>query len=127
MIQIAYAIYIYVGLVTLILVGFWFVSVAERRKSFESLSHLLEVTREHEISVRENASRSQLSGAAASMGSEQLSISRDGHNLNHDIARDFILITLTLMKQIAEIDRANTRERAAEKSNGPGQERENES
>ncbi len=127
MTQIAYAIYIYAGLVALILVGFWFVSVAETRKSLTSLTHLLEVTREHEISVRENASRSQLSDAAASLGSEQLSINKDSHYLNHDIARDFILTTLGFMKQIAEIDRASAREQAQEKSGAPEREPEKES
>lgn len=127
MTQITYAIYIYVGLVALILVGFWFASVAERRKSLVSLTHLLEVKRENESSVRENASRSQLSAAAASLGSEQLSINKDGHYLNHDIARDFILTTLGFMKQIAEIDRASAQEQGREKSDAPERERENES
>lgn len=127
MTPITYAIYVYVGLVALVLVGFWFVSVAEKGQSLASLAHLLEVTREHQIAVDENTSRSQLSAAAESMGSEQLPISKNGHPLNHDIARDFILTTLGFMKQIAEIDRVNTHEQAQEKSDGPKQERGNES
>jgi len=126
MIQIAYAIYIYVGLVALILVGFWLVSIAEKRRSLASLSHLLKVTREHEISVHEKASRPQLSDAAARLGAEQLSISKNGDYLNHDIARSFILIKLDFMKQIAEIDRANAKEAAQEKSDRPPRERETE-
>lgn len=127
MTQITYAIYIYVGLVALILVGFGFVSVAERRRSLASMMHLLKVIPEHEISVLKNASRSQLSAAAASLGAEQLSINKDGHYLDHDIARHFILTALGFMKQIAEIDRASAREQAQEKSDGPERERENES